>query len=731
MEPLEDRCLLAVFTGELITHEGTANPQVSQGPLYDELPPLTDIQRELLDAHAGAQPDPSFYWQNSPGGPETDSSVLATESAPESSGTQNPDAPEDFRLYRNSDLPVSDSSPTNEPSVASLDQGMFVTRNWSAAVSSDHGKSWSNISPYTTFASIDGGFCCDQRAAHDENRDMLLWYLQYIKSGTSSSDQGGIRIARTNTQASLALNLWTSYVFEPSNFGYGTGEWLDFPDMETTDTFAYFTSNVFATTNDAYVGTAYWRISLDELQAGGSVNYSWTTVTTGTIGLATNAEDTMYAATVTASTTVRIFTWPDSSGTITLNDVGGLGTTYFGTHTSNDVNGFNWTGRGDARVQSGYVAGDDLGFFWNSAQGGARAKPFVRALVVNRVSKAVLSQPDVWHPTVTWHYPAISSNGRGHLAGTIGYNTENGPVGTSILIDDDFTSGWESQFGSLGNDGPRQNRWGDYLDAKPDDDFPNTWIATGFHHNGTTTTTDFFWFGRERDTPCGGPDDHGNSVGAATSVNIPSTTAGTIELNCDVDWFRVTAEGGGTYSFETSLGSLGDSVLALFASDGTTQLAFDDDSGPGLASRIRWTAPATGTYYVRAQAFNNGDSGSYALRIERLSNYLSLDAPATVTNSNGTTLTADDSDILELRQFPGGHEYRLFFDGSDQGLTTAAEDIDAFSILEDGSIVVSTLGGFNVPGPGGNIVGNDEDLLRFIPTRTGPATLGTWEFYFD
>ncbi|HEY6563744.1 MAG TPA: DVUA0089 family protein, partial [Pirellulaceae bacterium] len=112
--------------------------------------------------------------------------------------------------------------------------------------------------------------------------------------------------------------------------------------------------------------------------------------------------------------------------------------------------------------------------------------------------------------------------------------------------------------------------------------------------------------------------------------------------------------------------------------------------------------------------------------------YLSLEASGTVLNSDGTALFIDDSDIVEIRPEPGGgYRYFQFFDGSDRGLTTAAEDIDAFAILDDGSFLISTVGSFNVPQGNTTITGNDEDLLRFIPSQVGPNTLGTWEFAFD
>ncbi len=525
------------FVGSSVQiHSGTIESTVSTGPVYDEEPPLTAEQQALIDADPGSMPDPTFYMTNSlvssdavlsntsetVAGAEPaslkDSAAPAAPVVSESfsplgeSGAESspPEAPGTLRFFRNTDLapPSSSSSNTSEPSAASLDQAIFQTHNWNAARSLDNGLTWTNVSPYTTFPSVFGGFCCDQRVAHDDSRDMLLWYLQYIKTGSTASDTNGVRIARVNTTTQLASNTWTSYVFTPNNFGYGTGgEWLDFPDMEVTNGFAYFTSNIFSTVNDSFVAAVMWRIPLADLEAGGTANFSYFTSTAGTIGMTTNAGDTMYGATVISATSLRVWTWPDS-GNVVTNDVTGLATTYFGTHTSLDIDGNNWTGRADSRVSTGWNTGSQIGFMWNSAESAAnnRPKPFVRTVILNAATKAIVSQPDVWSSTVTWHYPAISSNASGDLGGTIGYNFPNAAVGTQILIDDEYTTGWSAVFGSLGTSGPGQSRWGDYLDARPDDDFPRTWIATGFHSsaaNSPRTTPDFFWFGREEDSPTG------------------------------------------------------------------------------------------------------------------------------------------------------------------------------------------------------------------------------------
>jgi len=72
----------------------------------------------------------------------------------------------------------------------------------------------------------------------------------------------------------------------------------------------------------------------------------------------------------------------------------------------------------------------------------------------------------------------------------------------------------------------------------------------------------------------------------------------------------------------------------------------------------------------------------------------------------------------------------LHFDGSDVGLDPGNnnEDVDAFDILGDGSVVVSTTGGNLVPGIA--TTNDDSDLVRCVGSF-GPTTTCTWSVYFD
>lgn len=90
----------------------------------------------------------------------------------------------------------------------------------------------------------------------------------------------------------------------------------------------------------------------------------------------------------------------------------------------------------------------------------------------------------------------------------------------------------------------------------------------------------------------------------------------------------------------------------------------------------------------------------------------------------------DDSDILRFIPTSTGDEtagtFELYFDGSDVGLNSNAEDIDAIGLTPNGRLLISTLGNFNV-----SMGVRDEDLLVFNALSLGWQTTGSWGFYFD
>ncbi len=92
-------------------------------------------------------------------------------------------------------------------------------------------------------------------------------------------------------------------------------------------------------------------------------------------------------------------------------------------------------------------------------------------------------------------------------------------------------------------------------------------------------------------------------------------------------------------------------------------------------------------------------------------------------------ISTDDSDVVRFSGTLGpstSGTFSLYFDGSDVGLTSNGEDVDAITLNGSGQLLVSTQGGFSGTGASGA----DEDLFLFTGTL-GADTSGSFSQYFD
>jgi hypothetical protein len=259
------------------------------------------------------------------------------------------------------------------------------------------------------------------------------------------------------------------------------------------------------------------------------------------------------------------------------------------------------------------------------------------------------------------------------------------------------------------------------------------------------------------------------SAGSDQAINLPSTAAldGTVSDDGEPNppgavtttWSQVSGPGtvtfGNANAVDTtaSFSAAGTYTLRLTADDGA--LSSSDDvvisvnppaaaGSPlyfslldavtvgGIAAENEDVLFFDGTSF--SLAFDGSDVGIAALRIDAfswiapMSLLLSFDAPGSVPGIAGTT---DDSDIVRFNATSLGSTtvgtFSLYFDGSDVGLTTNAEDVDAVELLQNGHLVVSTVNTAGVTGA----TGEDEDLLEFSHTSLGDVTAGTWSLYFD
>ena len=146
------------------------------------------------------------------------------------------------------------------------------------------------------------------------------------------------------------------------------------------------------------------------------------------------------------------------------------------------------------------------------------------------------------------------------------------------------------------------------------------YVAAGAYFGGTGTY-------KVSVTDLTGIDDHGNHEDGAGTVAVGGSVTGEIERVGDEDWFAVTLEGGKSYRFDlegwdTYAGTLVDSYLVVWTGGyehvgGRRTVHADNDSGPGLSSRVYWTPGSDGTYYIFASG-HHGDTGTYTLSVEEL-----------------------------------------------------------------------------------------------------------------
>lgn len=205
-----------------------------------------------------------------------------------------------------------------------------------------------------------------------------------------------------------------------------------------------------------------------------------------------------------------------------------------------------------------------------------------------------------------------------------------------------------------------------------------------------------------------GGDDHSDSPSGATIVGSDGTiTSGNIETAGDNDYFQFLATSGQTYRIETG-GNI-DTVLHLYDTNGTTQLAEDDDSGPGLLSLITWTAPSTNNYFVRVRHFSSG-TGSYTLSVTNTTPSGGNQPQLIIGNGFDPHLSPDGQTIVFLRIHndvgaDGQTDiYSVNLDGSNfRRLTNTPESEISPQWSPDGSYVVFLRSeeGYRLHGDGG------------------------------
>ena len=147
-----------------------------------------------------------------------------------------------------------------------------------------------------------------------------------------------------------------------------------------------------------------------------------------------------------------------------------------------------------------------------------------------------------------------------------------------------------------------------------------------------------------------------SQVPVNAEISVGDNVSGQLNSGEEYDGFAVTLQAGTSYRIETTLGTLGDSILTLYGPAGD-QVANNDDINvdTNLASRIDYTPTHTGTHEIHVSGYGDA-TGSYRLSVQRHS-------PSVTTIRVGQTVSGSvsgsgETDFYSVPLLPG-RTYRI------------------------------------------------------------------------
>ena len=362
-----------------------------------------------------------------------------------------------------------------EPTTAANNRQLMMTGNWFASTSTDGGTNWSVLDPFTRFPASAGGFCCDQIVVYNPVHRIWIWLLQY------SSTTGGGNIIRLAVCREATFGQWYYWDFAPTSLNVAwTTAWFDYPDLAYTNKNLLVTSNVFV--GNSWQRAVVFRFPLATLAAGTALSYRWwSTTANGSLRLCRGADSIMYFGSHNSTSQVRIFSWADSSTSISWNDTN-VRAWSGGAYSAPGPGGVNWLTRTDSRITGAWVAEGIIGFMWSVNRDTNHTLPYIRVATFGEATKALVSEPDIWSNKSAWAYPAAAPNS----AGIIGFSAfyGGGSMHPGHVVGVKTNNGWNTQLSKISSHGPANGSWGDYLSCVAHHNTGTNWVASGYTLQG-------------------------------------------------------------------------------------------------------------------------------------------------------------------------------------------------------------------------------------------------------
>ncbi|HVZ29434.1 MAG TPA: PPC domain-containing protein, partial [Asticcacaulis sp.] len=110
-------------------------------------------------------------------------------------------------------------------------------------------------------------------------------------------------------------------------------------------------------------------------------------------------------------------------------------------------------------------------------------------------------------------------------------------------------------------------------------------------------------------------DNIADNISTSGGITVGQTLTGNLETPGDHDWYKIDMTYGQGYDIaliNNGDGTFQDPIIHIYDQYGQ-EVAYDDDGGLNHNSLLHFTPAASGTYYIEASAFADGQHGTYNL----------------------------------------------------------------------------------------------------------------------
>jgi hypothetical protein len=392
------------------------------------------------------------------------------------------------------------SSKTAEPSGATGNGVVFMTSNWYAAYSITGGSSFTQLDPTTIFPNDAIGYCCDQIVQYVPSIDRFVWLLQ----------GNGMRLATASPAQikSSGGKAWTYWNLPPTLFGEPSGAGYDYPDLAVGDKDLYMSWDACWPGNPkgCNQGREIVRASLSDIKTGGTLNMGYTTPSDSGLAwgshLSQDTGDEIFWAGHNSNASIRVFSWPESSGSYSWRDVGLAAWANTGI-TSATPDGNDWmkflSGFPGNAVIGATRAKDGLWLAWSAGTNKNFPQPHVEMITVDPGNDDnLIRQVQIWNGSYAYGYPALATN---ICSDEVGLSLEYGGGGN---YENHVVGFWGDFVAYITTDSSvGTTRFGDYVTirqhatSKPDSAYFDA-FGYGLDSGKITTDTHYVLFGRTK-----------------------------------------------------------------------------------------------------------------------------------------------------------------------------------------------------------------------------------------